>query len=376
MAELAAEIDLRLAGESDEPSATPPLLVTLRKGEDPTLPPLFLVASAGGTLGAYDKLAKALRTPREIIGVRDPFNWGGRDPTEGFQRWVATYVQAIRQRQAAGPYYVGAYSSACAFGLEVAQHLCRNGDDVALLVLIDPLALDRRNRFRYGHWALRATWMRPPFRFLVWLAGWLRGPFLRIPGARRASVTHNDFKISEERLEEVAKGSIQGKGHLMNVAALLELNTGLPFSLSEDDFEGKDSGEFLEVFFSKVKTLTPEVDPDMMRRILVQYNLQLLAQHAYRLQPYEGPVLLVEPATKSSGLLKSMCRPYVRGLQVRQVRLSPPTGRTKTITDRFGALESHYRSMRDDQFVNGLADVMDRFLSGGHAAEDWEGAGE
>jgi hypothetical protein len=332
--------------------------------------PLFLVASAGGTLGAYDKLAKALRTPREIIGVRDPFNWGGRDPTEGFQRWIATYVQAIRQRQAAGPYYLGAYSSAGAFGLEVAQHLSLSGEEVALLVLIDPLALDRRDRTRYGHWALRATWMRPPFRFLVRLAGWLRVPLLGILRARKEPEVTKEDGVSPEEMERVARGSTQGKGHLMNVAALLELNTGLPFSLSEEDFEGKDPKEHLQVFLSKVETLTPDVDLETMKRILVQYNLQLLAQHAYQLRTYQGQVLLVEPSTKYSGLLKALFRPYIKQLQVRQVRLAPPTGRTRAIADRFGALEAHYRSMRDDEFVKGLAAEMDPFLSGAPRAED------
>ncbi len=99
-----------------------------------------------------------------------------------------------------------------------------------------------------------------------------------------------------------------------------------------------------------------------MKRVLVQYNLQLLAQHAYQLQSYDGRVLLVEPSTRYSGLLKTLFRPHVRDLHVRQVKLSPPTGRTQIISDRFGALETHYRSMRDDQFVKGLATEMDRFL--------------
>jgi hypothetical protein len=340
----------------------PPLLVTLRKGADPTQAPLFLVASAGGTLGAYEKLTKALKTPREIIGVRDPFNWGERDPTEGFQRWIATYVEAIRQRQPSGPYYLGAYSSAGAFGLEVAHHLRRKGEEVPLLTLIDPLALDRRDRSRYGHWALRATWMRPPFRWMVRLGGRLRVPLLGLYKALRTPEIDNDLTLSAERIKDVAKGSTQGKGHLTNVAALLELNTGLPFSLTDDDFEGKEPEEHLDVFLSKVETLTPDVELETMKRVLVQYNLQLLAQHAYQLQSYDGRVLLVEPSTRYSGLLKTLFRPHVRDLHVRQVKLSPPTGRTQIISDRFGALEAHYRSMRDDQFVKGLATEMDRFL--------------
>lgn len=362
VSELATSIDLLLAGEPEETSGSAPLLVTLRRGTDPTRHPLFLVASAGGTLGAYEKLSKALETPREIIGVRDPFTWGGRDPTEGFQRWIASYVEAIRQRQPTGPYHLGAYSSAGAFGLEVAQHLRRAGEDVSILVLIDPLALDRRDRSRYGHWALRATWMRSPTRMMVRLAGWIRAPFLGLRGTSGARAIENNLTLTAEKVEGVTKGSHEGKGHLMNVAALLELNTGLPFTLSEEDFRGKDPEEHLAVFLSKVEALTPNVDPETMKRILVQYNLQLSAQHAYQLQTYDGRVLLVEPSTRYSGLLKALFRPHVKNLQVRKVALAPPSGRTQAISDRFGALEAHYRSMRDDQFVKGLAAEMDRVL--------------
>jgi hypothetical protein len=347
---------------SKQAQGSAPLLVTLRKGAEPAQSPLFLVASAGGTLGAYEKLSKALQTPREIIGIRDPFTWGERDPTEGFQRWIASYVEAIRQRQPAGPYYLGAYSSAGAFGLEVAQHLRRAGEEVAILVLIDPLALDRRDRSRYGHWALRATWMRSPSRMVVRLAGWLRAPYLRLKRGSDAPEVENDLTLSAERVEGVAKESHEGKGHLMNVAALLELNTGLPFTLSEEDFQDKTPDEHLAVFLSKVEALTPDVDLETMKRILVQYNLQLLAQHAYQLQTYDGRVLLIEPSTRYSGLLKALFRPHVKDLQVRRVPLAPPTGRTQVISDRFGALEAHYRSMRDDQFVNGLAAEIDRVL--------------
>src|SRR3546814_20414756 len=110
---------------------------------------VFAISSAGGTLGAYARLVKSLHTRRSVIGVRDPFIWGERDATSGFQNWVALYVGAIRERQPHGPYYLLAYSSAGAFGYEIAQHPRRSNETVATLVLTNGRASCRENVCTY-----------------------------------------------------------------------------------------------------------------------------------------------------------------------------------------------------------------------------------
>lgn len=350
------------SGRIRQPDGPTPLLVTLRKGSEPSRPPLFLVASAGGTLGAYEKLARELKTTRDILGVRDPYIWGERDPTEGFQRWVTRYVDAIRERQPEGPYYIGAYSSAGACGYEVAWQLRQQGAEVALLALIDPLALSRHGRKSYGWWALRATYLRPPLRQLVRLAGWIRVPALAVLRRVRPTEVRNDHSLSDEEFAAIAEHNTRTMGHLLSVSSLFELNTGLPFTLTEADFADTAPEAYMDVFQSRVRSLIPEVDPDSIERILIQYGLQIGAQHAFELQPYDSPVLLVEPATRYSGLVKILLRPYVGDLRARTVRLGPPAERTRTISERFGALEAHYRSMRDETFVQGLARELDPLL--------------
>jgi hypothetical protein len=150
------------------------VLVPLRRGDGSGRPPLFVVSSAGGTLGAYEKVVRALRTPREVVGLRDPFLAGDRDPTEGFQRWTRRYTDAIRRQQPRGPYHILAYSSAGAFGYEIAQQLRADGEGVALLALVDPVAMDYAGRRRFGRWALSARFMSGKARRLVRWGGLLR----------------------------------------------------------------------------------------------------------------------------------------------------------------------------------------------------------
>jgi amino acid adenylation domain-containing protein len=360
---MAGHIDRIASGRTEAAERGTPVLVTMRHGSDPDRPPLFVIASAGGTLGAYEKLARALTTPREIIGVRDPFVWGERDLSEGFDRWVGRYVDAMRERQPRGPYYVCAYSSAGAFGYEIARRLRAAGEDVPILVLIDPLALDRRNRRRYGWWALRATYARPPLRTLVRLAGWLRVPMHGLSGLRRRATPAAAATPSDEEVRRLAAGATRDPEHLQAFAALLELNTGLPLALEPVDFAGAPPDRRLDVLQTRIAGLMPEVDPANIERIVVQYGFQVRAQHAYQLQPYDAPVLLIEPATRYAGLEGAHLRPYVRNLRTRAIPLGRPSERIGKIMERFGALQAHYRSMRDDEFVSALAREIDQALA-------------
>ncbi len=352
--------DLR-AGRGTPVAGDTPILVTLRAArEEPDRAPLFLVSSAGGTLGAYERLAAALATPREIVGIRDPYIWGERDPAESFAAWIARYVDAIRERQPTGPYFVGAYSSAGAFGLEIARRLRDRGEEVALLALVDPLALARGGRESFGWWALRATWLRPPLRALVRLAGLLRRPVLRMLGTPEPEAP--DTTLGPGELEEIAGDALRNPGHLASLSALFELNSGLPFTLSAAEFDGVEPERRFDLFAERVRELMPEVDRESLERIVIQYGLQIRAQHAWRPSRYDGRVLLVEPRTPYAGLTASLLRPYVRDLRAARVALGPPSERVREITARFGALVPHYRSMRDETFVVGLARELDAEL--------------
>jgi amino acid adenylation domain-containing protein len=361
VAGLAALLDRPTDGDATGTHDAAAPLVTLRGGSD-VLPPLFVVASAGGTLGAYEKLAAALTTPRAIVGIRDPFVLGERDLGEGFGGWVDRYVAALRARQPRGPYSICAYSSAGAFGYEMARRLRAQGEEVALLALIDPQALDRHGRTRFGYWALRSVWMRPSFRSLVRRAGVLRTPAVRLLGALRHERITPGHVLADSELG-AARDALRDAGHISNVAALMELNTGLPFALRDEDVQGVPPERALDVLAARVAELAPDVDRAMIERIVAQYRLQVLTQHAYRLERYDGRTLLVEPASPYAGILAALLRPYVRDLHARVVDLGPASERVRALTARFGGLATHYRCMRDDGFVGGLAAELDAFLA-------------
>ena len=361
--ELARRIDAVRGNQSEHTTAATPILVTLRKGSDSTLPPFFVIASAGGTLGAYAKLAKALDISRPVIGVRDPYLWGDRDPTQGFQHWVADYVDAIQSHQPEGPYYIGAYSSAGSFGYEIVRQLRLRGHTVALLVLIDPLVLDYKKKWHYGYWVHQSISRHPLITQLVRLAGRLRDPILRFVGKFRRPEVENNLTWTGGQIEQIIAEAKQDKMYIMSLSGLLELNSDLPFALFEDEFEGLAPDQFYSVLQTKAEQLTPGFDADSFERLFIQYQLQARCQHTYRLQPLEAKVLLVEPVSPHAGIVAAQFRPYIRNLESIRLNMGQNSNRTRRLSKQLGKLAIHYRSMRDDTFVAELASDLNSRLA-------------
>lgn len=363
----------RHLGGADEPDPVAggsgaSVLVTLRRATDTSKSPLYFVASAGGTVGAYQKVATSLRFGGEIIGVRDPYVDGDRDPTEGFKRWVGRYVEAIRNHHPSGPYNLAAYSSAGVFGYEIARQLRAQGAEVGLLTLIDPLDIGGCSRRNFGWWASRATYSKPWLRHLIRLAAWTRRPLascLRARAIRRSDQTTAPSTDTQDQLREE---TIRARGRLMALAALMELNTGLPLDLSDSEIPAEPPESVLQALQDRVARIMPGVDAQTIERIAIQYPLQTRAQREYVLKPCDAPVLLVEPMTPYAGLLEYQLRPYVGRLRAIRLELGPADPRVSSIIARFGSLAPHYLSMRDDKFATSLARELDLALDGAAAA--------
>jgi acyl carrier protein len=359
---LASHIDALVSGTAVAPTSNA-VLVTLRTASDPALPPFFLISSAGGTLGAYQKLTKALETKRELIGVRDPFVWGARDATQGFSAWVEVYLDAIRERQPHGPYDIGAYSSASVFGYEIARRLRELGEEVRLLALIDPLALDFASRRRFGHWAFHARVWRPRVKPLVLLGGLARRAALAALPERATPAVDSDVS-KPGGFEQIANDARNDQEHILGFSVLLELNTGLPFALRRSELARLDSSRYVNALIEKVRSVSPEVDAASIRNMIVQYRLQTRAQFRYRLKKYDGRLVLVEPEGPHQGLFESQFRPFVRQLRSVSAPLAPSERQVRLLDEAFQrTLHAHYLSMRDDQFVQATARVLDEELA-------------
>jgi amino acid adenylation domain-containing protein len=126
---------LEQTAPSNAASDTPALLVALQpKG---TKPPCFMVHPPGGIVVCYQALALRLGDDRPFYGIRARGLHGETDLPTKLEDMASEYVAAVRSVQPEGPYYLGGWSMGGVVALEMAQQLLAQGQQVALLALLD-----------------------------------------------------------------------------------------------------------------------------------------------------------------------------------------------------------------------------------------------
>lgn len=378
IAGLATRVATRPGSESEEGgevsgASAASGLVPLRTGRAPEAAPLFLVSAAGGTLGAYSRLVAALSGTRSVVGLEDPYLWGARDPKEPFDRWVDRFVALMRHRQPQGPYHLCGYSSAGAFAWEIARRLEAQGESVATLILIDPMAIDSLHRRRWGWWAARCSYANRLVRLWARVAGRARTPFVRL--ASRWADDGGRTSLAEPTPQEVAKlvdGAGQGEAFLQRLAGLTELDSGARIpDFDTASTKGVEGTPPLQRFLGAVQTVHPEVDPSRLERIIRQYGVQVQYQRGYPLRPVSADVLIFEPESSYAGMLADLVRPFAGSLRAYRVPVGEPSPRQAEILTAFMGWRIHYWCMRDDTFSAGVAELLDSLLPPG---EDGAGA--
>lgn len=124
---------LRVLG--DEQPWSP--LVLLQDGGSES--PLFLLSPGGGTPFCYIPLVRHLCNDRPFYGLQSRGIEPGQQPFQNIAELTACYIDAIRTLQPTGPYLLCGWSAGGTFALEVAQQLCRQGEEIAFLGVMDTL---------------------------------------------------------------------------------------------------------------------------------------------------------------------------------------------------------------------------------------------
>jgi amino acid adenylation domain-containing protein len=99
--------------------------------------PLFFVHDAWGGIMFVRDLAKLLKTDRAIYGLRPPPLDGKHFIPRTMEAVAAGYIQAIRHKQAYGPYVLAGYSFGGFVAFEIARQLVALGESVRFLGIID-----------------------------------------------------------------------------------------------------------------------------------------------------------------------------------------------------------------------------------------------
>jgi thioesterase domain-containing protein len=245
----------------------------------------------------------------------------------------------------------------------MAQQLTADGEDVALLALVDPVGMDSNNPQRFGHRALWARSRRDSVRKLVRLGGQLRAAVPKALRERRSAKNVNDWAPSHTEFQALELWAKTDRENIIRFSALLELNTGQPFAISNSELDSIEPSAYLDFLLARVAEVDASIDADLITRILIQYDLQARSQHRYRLQQYDRSVHLFEAAGRDSGLIAAQLRPYVRSLFARSLALDGLSDRTRELLEPFPeGLRVHFSCMRNNTFAEGLAAELDAAL--------------
>jgi amino acid adenylation domain-containing protein len=138
---LAAQIEKRPA-----PKTRTPVVIPVRnRGESS---PFFCVPAAAQSVYSIRGLASEFRDDQSFFAVQPLGFDGAAAPQDSVPQMVSTYVQALRERQPGGPYYLGGRCFGGVVAAEVARQLQEEGETIGLLVLLDTNVPNPR-RLRY-----------------------------------------------------------------------------------------------------------------------------------------------------------------------------------------------------------------------------------
>ncbi len=99
-------------------------------------PPILIVHGLAGTVPFFG-LAQHIRTAHPVYGIQAKGVDGMEEPLACIEDMATFYLDSIKDVQPHGPYILIGYSFGGLVALEMAQRMTRNGENVALLVLVD-----------------------------------------------------------------------------------------------------------------------------------------------------------------------------------------------------------------------------------------------
>ncbi len=234
-------------------------VIAIQPGKD--LVPIYFAPGAAENGLAVARVARYLDPDQPVYMFQIPLGVEQEGHLARIEDMAAHYVQALRNRQPHGPYILGGYSAGGLVALEVAQQLRKQGQEIALLAILDVPAQSPNYVLvqRFAHWvsgvlnlgerrerALFLSWRDTLFRLDYFLhkgfRDWVRGWFSRV---------QRFFSRSAEERNDLVRKRLGGSGVQTNGALSVH---NLPVARTEDegDLAWKDYDRHMREHFDTV----------------------------------------------------------------------------------------------------------------------------
>jgi amino acid adenylation domain-containing protein len=133
MSEMIEDHQLDQEDEFEEPTHSPLVLIQPNGSK----PPFFCIHPSGGRVFCYADLARRLVPDRPFYGIESPGLEDEQDHLTQIEAIAAYYIDLMRTVQPEGPYFLGGWSMGGIVAFEIARQLQAQGQQVALLALLD-----------------------------------------------------------------------------------------------------------------------------------------------------------------------------------------------------------------------------------------------
>jgi len=144
-----------------------PPLVRLKSGSED--PPVFIAHGLGGSVMDFFQVVKHIQTPRAIHGMQAKGIDGVEEPLDRIEDMARYSLDAVKQVQPHGPYFLVGFSLGGLVALEMAQQLTAEKEKIGLLLMLDSYPhVSRLSRGQRARLSSRQTWRRFARR-LHWL---------------------------------------------------------------------------------------------------------------------------------------------------------------------------------------------------------------
>jgi thioesterase domain-containing protein/acyl carrier protein len=102
-----------------------------------SLPPIYLIHHLLGDVLVYRSVASQFAPDRPVFGIQPPVDFVDRPQPYSLQALASDYVGEILERQTEGPIHLAGFSSGSVIAFEMARQFKNLGNEVGLLALID-----------------------------------------------------------------------------------------------------------------------------------------------------------------------------------------------------------------------------------------------